>query len=148
MPNDAFSKAVELLAGREKNRAKLEASLRTRGFDDAEIDAALKRLVELGYLDELRVASSRAAAELKSGRSRAGAEQRLVAQGFDEPDAQAAVARAADESGHDDLSAAKALLAKKKLTGAKAARFLASRGFDEDLIRQLVPSVDGAGDDG
>ena len=39
------------------------------------------------------------------------------------------------------MSAARALLAKKKATGAKAARFLASRGFDDEVIRAVVPGL-------
>jgi len=45
------------------------------------------------------------------------------------------------------LAAARAALLKKKATGVKAARFLASRGFDEDVIRALVPLHEDGGDD-
>ena len=54
----ALPKAVDLLARRPHFRAELAAKLERRGFSDAEVDAALARLDELGYLDDRGTAAA------------------------------------------------------------------------------------------
>jgi regulatory protein len=49
---EALAKAVDLLARRPHFRAELTSKLERRGFEPDEVDAALARLDELGYLDE------------------------------------------------------------------------------------------------
>jgi SOS response regulatory protein OraA/RecX len=41
----------------------------------------------------------------------------------------------------DDVAAARQLLAKKRVDGVKAARFLASRGYSHELIERLVGTL-------
>lgn len=129
---------MRLLKSRAKSRARLEQALEARGFSAAEISEALRRVTELGYLDDGRYSEAKAASELKTGRSLDNVRRRLEAEGVDEDIAADAVSRAAQETGHDDLSAAKALVQKRKLTGVRAARFLASRGFSYELIERVV----------
>jgi regulatory protein len=129
---------VRLLKSRAKSRARLEQALEARGFSASDIAEALKRVSELGYLDDGRYSEAKAASELKTGRSLDNVRRRLEAEGVDEDVAAEAVSRAAVETGHDDLAAAKALVQKRKLTGARAARFLASRGFAFELIERVV----------
>jgi SOS response regulatory protein OraA/RecX len=102
------------------------------------VAAAVARVAELGYLDDARVAAERARLGLTEGRSRQGVIARLVAQGVDEGVAAAAVQAGAEALGHDDEAVARALVQKRRVTGAKAARLLAARGFDEDLIARVV----------
>jgi regulatory protein len=136
--SSAFDAAVRLLKGRAKSRARLEQALVIRGFEAAAIAEALRRVTELGYLDDSRYADAKARTALAEGRSIADVERRLEADGIDPALAAQASRSAAAEGGHDDLDAARALLAKRKVQGARAARLLASRGFSEDVIEQLV----------
>jgi regulatory protein len=134
----AFERAVKLLAGRPKTRARLAQALLARGHLKDEVDAALTRAQQLGYLDDRRYAEARARAALSEGRAPKGIVHKLAADGVDEHVAEAAVSAAAQEAGYDPKAAAQALVRKRRLIGPKAARFLAGRGFSEDVIRTVV----------
>jgi regulatory protein len=135
-PIDAMTRALKLLAGREKSRAQLEAALVAKGHTAEEIAGAVKRCQELGYLDDDRAGKDLAAKLLAQGRSQIDVERRLEAKGFDPA--------AANALKPDDRAAAKQLLKDRGLTGVKAARLLLSRGFDQELVESLVelPDVD------
>jgi SOS response regulatory protein OraA/RecX len=139
---DVLQKAVELLRAREKTAQQLAQALAQRGYDEAEVERALAHVRRLGYLDDRRVAASRARQGLTERRSRAEVVRRLTSQGVDPSVAVTAVEVAAAEAGQTDEAAARALLATRKAEGAKAARLLASRGFDEALIAKLVDLED------
>jgi regulatory protein len=140
MPS-AFERAVKLLAGRPKSRARLEQSLLAKGHEPDEVREALERVTQLGYLDDRRYADSKARSALAEGKAPQAAVRKLESEGVPSALAEAAVAAAAEEAAYDALSAAKALVRKRRLTGAKAARFLASRGFPEDVVRAAVPGL-------
>ena len=53
---DAFERAVEALARKERTTAELAGWLLGRGFAQAEADAAVARLIEIGELDDERFA--------------------------------------------------------------------------------------------
>lgn len=127
-----------MLAAREKTEAQLRAALARRGYPPAEIDEAVARLLELGFLDDRRAAEALARAGLSAHQSRAATARKLGALGLADDVATAAVEATARELGQLDEHAARALLARRRLTGVKAARFLAGRGFDEALIRAVV----------
>jgi SOS response regulatory protein OraA/RecX len=129
---------VSLLSQRERTRAGLEAALLAKGHPEAEVRDALERVARLGYLDDAKVAKARARRELAQGRSRADVARRLVAHGVDEALAVAATNEVAEDVAQDDETAARKLVAQRRLTGAKAARLLAARGFDEALIRKVT----------
>ncbi|HEY1088550.1 MAG TPA: regulatory protein RecX [Archangium sp.] len=136
---DALTQATKLLAGRDKSRAQLRAALLQRGYDDEETDAALQRAAELGYLDDARVAERKAREALDDGWAGEVLVAKLVAGGLEESVAQRAVDEVIAATGWDALKAARKLAEKRRLEGEKAARFLASRGFEEDVISRLVP---------
>lgn len=139
MSSSAFETAVRLLKARAKSRARLEQALVARAHTAAEISDALERVTQLGYLDDARYAEAKARTAFAEGRALADVLRRLEADGI-APELAACTAKAAaHEAGHDDASAALRLVKKKKLTGAKAARFLASRGFPEDVIERVAP---------
>src|SRR5262245_3380388 len=125
----AYERALKLLRARERTEHELRASLAARDYPQAEVDAAVTRLIELGYLDDRRVAELRARRALSEHQSRAAAAARLAKAGVGEALSQAALDAGQSAVGHSDEAAAKALLAKRKLTGLKAARMLAARGF-------------------
>lgn len=137
-PLDAVTKAVALLSARERSRAQLESALRARGYSECDVVTAVERMQALGYLDDARVAAVRARQGLAEGRSQRDVARRLTAQGLEEGLALGAVEVAARAAGTDDETAARKLVAQRRVVGAKAARLLASRGFEEEVIRRVV----------
>lgn len=134
---DALTQVTKLLAGREKTRAQLHADLVRRGFDESQIEDALTRAKELGYLDDGRVARRTAVASLRDGWCGEALIARLQSKGIDENTAREALEHAVSELEWREGDAANVLMKKRNLTGEKAARFLASRGFSEDLVNRI-----------
>lgn len=135
---DALTQATRLLASTDKSRAQLVEALRRRGYPPAEIDEATARAQALGYLDDGRFAHKKAQAELRAGWAGEALLARLTGAGLDQALARTAVQAAIAEARWVALEAARGLMAARKLSGAKAARFLASRGFEEDVVERLV----------
>lgn len=135
---DALTQATRLLAATDKTRAQLLEALEKRGYEAGEAADAAARAQALGYLDDGRVARKKAQAELRAGWAGEALLARLTFTGLEEPLARAAVQEAIAEAGWSALEAARALVAGRKLSGAKAARFLASRGFEEDVVERVV----------
>lgn len=140
---DAYQQAIVLLEARERTEHELRRGLASRGHSEPEVEAAVARVRELGYLDERRVAEARARRGFAEDRSTADVAARLARSGVEEGVLRRAVAEISQESGHTDEAAARALLRKRRLSGAKAARLLASRGFEEELIRRILAIDDG-----
>ncbi|MDP1821959.1 MAG: RecX family transcriptional regulator [Archangium sp.] len=140
---DALTQATRLLASTDKTAAQLIAALARRGHSQVEIDGALERARALGYLDDRRVAAKKAKDDLRAGWVGEALLARLTATGLDEAVARSAVKDAIAESGWSALDAARRLVTARKLTGAKAARFLASRGFEEDVVERVIGSGGG-----
>lgn len=135
----ALPYAVKLLAGRDKSELKLREALEKKAYPPSEIDEAIARVKALGYLDETRFAQTKTRELLRQKKTPADIRQRLERDGLATKIIDAVLEQEA--AGFDPLTAARALLAKKKATGAKAARFLASRGFDDEVIRAVVPGL-------
>jgi len=66
-PN-ALASALHLLTGRDLSTRRLRHKLQQKGHSDAEIDAAIERCQQLGYLDDLRFARDRVRRQLSQGR--------------------------------------------------------------------------------
>lgn len=139
-PSGAFAHATKLISGRDKTAAQVREALERKGFSRDEIDAAIERCRELKYLDDARVAKRLALEALNDGWVGDALLGKLSSKGLDERTAHDAIMLAREELGFVDRSVAMGLLTKRKLEGAKAARFLASRGFPEELVEQLVGS--------
>ena len=140
MKPDALMQATRLLASTDKTQSQLVAALASRGYPPAEIESALERAQALGYLDDARVAKRRAQEHLRLGWAGEALLARLVGGGLEETLAARALKEAIAESGWSALEAARGLVAQRKLTGAKAGRFLASRGFEEDVVERVIGS--------
>jgi len=52
-PDEAYHKAQDLLARRNHFSTELRQKLKVRGFAATDIDSAIDRLTEYGYLDDL-----------------------------------------------------------------------------------------------
>ncbi len=138
----------KLLAARERTEAQLRASFERKGYPADEVESAIARLKALRFLDDRRAAEAHARAAFAAKQSVAAVSRKLASLGVATAEVQAAVARVEEEVGHEDEAAARELLVKRRLTGVKAARFLAGRGFDEELIQRLVPALVREGDEG
>jgi regulatory protein len=147
---DLRERALRLLARREHSRAQLEQKLgRDLPADGAEdapphmaLSALLDELEQRGLLSDERFAKARTASRgQRLGKARLTHELRT--QGVD--DAIIASALAELEETGDELSRARAVWQRKfgalpesREAWAKQARFLHSRGFGGDTIRQVL----------
>jgi regulatory protein len=101
----AFDRAVKLLAACARTEHELRARLATAGYPPDEVESALGRVRELGYLDDEQVARARALTLLARGGAQAQVARRLVEQGVDEATASAVVAEGAE--GQSEIEAAR-----------------------------------------
>ena len=134
---DALDRALRLLGSRPHATAELRRKLRQRGYESAEIEAALARLQELGYLDD--AAFARSLIGWRSGtRGHRAIASELAARGISRSEAQAALAETDPDAERD---AARVLAAKLMAAGggaadvAKVAPRLRRRGFSEEAVR-------------
>ena len=110
----ALEKALKLLAARQRTEVELRRAL--ADFSAAEVDSALARVRELGYINDRETARSRARTRVGQGDAPRLAAKKLAAQGIAEATAREAAAEAADGAGADEL-AARAL--QRRLRGRK-----------------------------
>ncbi len=139
------ARALRLLSSREHSRAELERKLLPHASDVDSLAQMLDALQTKGFISEARVAESvlhRRAAKLGAARVK----QELLAKGLDG----VTVAAAMERLRTTELERARAVWRKKfaqppqdATERAKQMRFLASRGFEGDVIRRVVQGVDG-----
>jgi regulatory protein len=134
----AISAALRLLKARARSRFELDSALERRGFSAELRSSALEKLAGWGYLNDERVAQLRALNLMRAGKGPLAALQKLAALGLSEEAARTALAHAEAELGSTPEQRAHEVLSKRGLSGAKAARLLASRGFPEDIIHSVV----------
>ena len=79
MSQEAFERALEALAQRERTSAELAAWLAERGFAPAEVEDAVGRLIEAGELDDERFAAALRRRQARAARLGAGADPRGAA---------------------------------------------------------------------
>ncbi len=130
---DALAQLLKLLGGRDKTRAQAAEALRRRGHPDEAVEAALDRAGALGYLDDQRVARRLALDALRDGWTGEALVAKLGGRGVDEALARRALDEAVEALSWSEPEAAREVVARRRLTGARAARFLLSRGFSEDV---------------
>jgi len=139
---EAFERAVEALSHKERTAAELGAWLAKRGFEPAEIAAAVGRLAEAGGLDDEQFA--RRFAEDKRELRGWGPErirEALAGRGVDRDLIEAALAADGRTS---QLERAIDLLDRRgdppldEAARARALAFLARRGYDSELAYDAV----------
>jgi regulatory protein len=142
VPADAFERALEALAHRERTTAELGAWLAERGYERADVEAALERLIEAGAIDDERFAAR--FAEDKRELRGWGPERirtALSGRGLDPATIDAALAADGQES---QLGRALQLLEGRseapvdERSRARALAFLARRGYDSELAYEAV----------
>ena len=143
---DAFERALEALAHKERTAAELGAWLAERGFALAEIEAAVERLVEAGALDDQAFAHR--FAEDKRELRGWGPErirEALAARGLDRQLIEAALG---DEGHAEQLARALEMLERRghsagdEASRARALAFLARRGYNSELAYDAVRSFE------
>lgn len=131
----AMQRASAALAVRDRSRAGLDTVIERRGVAPAERQAAIETMSRLGYLDDQRYASGRAAA--------------LAGRGYGDEAIRFELGR--DEVGGELVEAALAALepelerARRRLRPgqpAREARALAARGFSAETIEALLGLAD------
>jgi regulatory protein len=144
----AFDEAFRLLARRACSEAEMAAHLEHRGFSATVVRGVLGRLRGLGYIADRSYAADRAerllARGFGSGRLRADLERSGVPE---------AIAEAVMPAVDDERRRARGILearfgavdAMGRSDRAKAYRWLAGRGFAEDVIDGLLGSDDHEG---
>ncbi len=138
----SFQALVRLLSARERTAADLRTRLARKGFPPSAIEASLERAIALGYVDDLRAARARAAKILAKGVARALTEQKLRDGGVPSR----VVSEVMTEAPEDRVLAQTALARRFRSrlpSSERAARFLAGRGFDPDLIEDVVRTLAG-----
>jgi regulatory protein len=146
MPPSCYDKAVQLLALRPHFRRELEGKLARRGYPPEEVEAALDRLTDQGYLNEAETARAFVAGrQSRGGEGRSRLEAELVKRGAAGEAIEAALA---DLTPEDDLAAAREAAAKwargGKTDPQALARHLQRKGFSARAIVAALNERPGA----
>ena len=135
----ALQKAAELLANREQSSTILRQKLLARKYDAAEVDEALDKLKKYNYLDDEEACRRQFENFYSEGKlSIRQIFVKLIRRGFDKDFIKQLIPDDFEE--HERLAAEK-LLAKKfpaDFDRAKAWQFLATRGFDGEIISAAI----------
>lgn len=143
-------RALALLVRREHSRPELTRKLLARGIEPAEASAAVAKMAEAGWQDDLRFACSLARSRAAGGQGPVRIRAELASHGLDEAVVSAAFDALA-EAGEDDWVARAHDLVRRRFgpdldllpVGRKASDFLTRRGFDGDSVRRAVrPDLD------
>lgn len=139
----AVAYLLRLLSRRDYARAELDERMRRKEIDPDVRRAALERLAELDLLDDRRVAEGHVRGRVDR-KGRLALAREMARRGLEEDVREVALAPL-DEA--QQLAAARGVIAKnawrfasgdRRKDRAKAATFLARRGFEGDVVRAAV----------
>jgi regulatory protein len=135
----ALEAGLKRLSARALSRGELRQRLAPR-FPPKDVDAALARLSELGYLDDRRLAFDRSEDALANGRGPLLIATRLAAAQIDEVIVKEALASLSTrvEQACLDLLRAKLGQAPDQRALVRARRLALGRGFDEEMVEALL----------
>ena len=128
----AVEAALRALRARDRSTAELDRRLSTKGAGPEERREALELLERVGYLDDERFARTRAATLAARGAGNALVRDDLERRGIGAQTIDAALAGLEPEQER----AGRIVLSRGR--SAKTARYLAAKGFDEDVVAGLV----------
>ena len=129
--------AARILTHAPRSEADLHARLVARGYQPSTATRTVDRCRELGYVGDERLARERARQLRERGAGSLKIAADLEARGLPEAIVFAAV-EASCEGEPETAWARRALERSGRPRGAKAWRLLASRGFPEDVVRDVV----------
>jgi regulatory protein len=143
---DPFTAGIGLLARRAHSRIELRRKLRRRGYPLEEVEAAMARLVELGYLDDRSFASGlvRRRGAIRGPRALSA---ELAAKGVTREEADAAVAEFDPDAQLASATRLAGLLQARNPVGGyremldKVGPKLLRRGFSPTIVRAACRSV-------
>ncbi|MCP9484837.1 MAG: recombination regulator RecX [Gaiellaceae bacterium MAG52_C11] len=138
-PRTAVETALRALRARDRSAAELESRLRGRGVDETEQRETLELLSRLGYVDDERFATLRAAALAARSCGDELIRDDLERRGVAGSTIDAALAELEPQQERADRIVA------NRGRSAKTARFLAARGFAEDVIEGAFAWEDAEG---
>ncbi|HRI43180.1 MAG TPA: RecX family transcriptional regulator [Fimbriimonadaceae bacterium] len=128
--------ALRSIRQADRLRAEVEQRLLARGFAPDTVVAVLAQLGVWGFLDDGRTVDERVTQMRRRRMGRARIAAALVERGASEDQV---AARLASVSEQDEIQAALELLDRRRGDdAAKAGRFLAGRGFEEDTVREVL----------
>ena len=141
----AAQRALALLVRREHSRPELTRKLVARGIDPAEASAAVAKMSETGWQDDLRFACSLARSRVARGQGPVRIRAELASHGLEERVISSAF-EALAEAGEDDWLARARDLVRRRFgpdlaslaIRRKANEFLLRRGFDGDSARRAM----------
>jgi SOS response regulatory protein OraA/RecX len=124
--------ALRLLRHRDRSTAQLGRELERRGVDDETRAAALATLARTGLVDDRRFAERRTAALAERGAGDALIAHDLRSAGIPPEVASEAIAVLEDERERARR------IVERRGAGPKTGRYLAAKGFSEEVVRALV----------
>jgi len=131
--HEAASKAERILASSDTSTARLGAALERSGVALRDRESLLDTLASSGLLCDARASQARATALANRGYGNLAIELKLETEGYEAADRQDAV-----ESLDGESARAQRILEDKKFEPLQAARWLARRGFDEDICESIA----------
>ena len=133
---DGLERALSALERRERSTAQVERYLAERGVDDAEREAILETLSRTSLVDDRRFAETRASSLAERGAGDVRIRHDLAQAGIDR-DVIGDVLGALPA----ELERAERIAARRGVS-PKTARYLAGKGFSEEVVRAAVARSD------
>jgi len=137
----AWQQALRLLAARDRSEHEIRTRLAAAGASPSVIGATMRRLRQLHYLDDARVAQEAAAAAQRHGRGSKRVRAELIAKGVAEGLIDAVLA----ETFAAEADLARAALRRRYPSApqgarekARAAGFLLRQGFPESVVSDVL----------
>jgi regulatory protein len=134
---DPVELAARALQHRDRSRREVDERLAKAGIDEVRRADALDTLERVGYVDDERFATSRAAALAARGYGDEWIRHDLAAHGVEGEAADAAIAGLASER---ERAAA---VIERLGPGPKTAAHLSRKGFGEDVVELAAAGIDG-----
>ncbi|WP_119395344.1 regulatory protein RecX [Salinibius halmophilus] len=134
----AFEVGVDLLSRREHSQTELRQKIGQKGYESDDIEAAIERLVELGYQSDERFCEQFIRAKVSRGDGPMKIRSALSQRGIK---AQLAQPIFAEQDWYEialEVSRKRAEQARDFKQQQKFTRWLVGRGFDFDTVRKVI----------
>lgn len=139
----AFNRALRYLSLRARSKKELKDYLKKKKYNESVIEEAIKKLVELKFLDDKNYAGSfMRGRQIYKGRSKYFVKYELKKKGISED-----IIEEVSQNAQDDLKTAKDFVERKRRVYSKLEekefeekmiRLLQSRGFSWDIIKNAL----------
>lgn len=137
-PASCYNQALKLLAARPHFRAELAAKLARRGYPEEEVETALDRLTERGFLNDSAAAAGFVAGRVEKGEGKRKVAAELRRRGASDEAVEAALADLPDDDTEAALEAARRWSSRGGNDPAALARHLERKGFSRRAIFNVL----------